>query len=300
MNTSHHSLACFLGILLSSTLHASEDWDYNLPATGLMPSYINYKTQLTSDARHGNSSFGMHQANLSIPLSDPRQSHLKEWRIALSLDIEYTHIESNEGLTLRHDDLYRFALPISVLNFSDKRNIIISLFPSISSDFETMNRSASLGGLFGYTLKPTETFSYTLALGYFPRGVIFGITPAINFSWEFAPEWELSLHQTTLAVEYQFTERNSLALFAEYNGEAWTIHSEEAMHWLSISSVVVGAQWEYNFAPEGAPKQVIRAQVGVPLYTTVEIQERNYDQDTQHGRTYKPSVSFSLGLDFRF
>ncbi len=300
MNTSPHSLGCLLCILSSTALHATDDWDYNLPPTGLMPSYINYKTQLSSDARHGNSSFGMQQANLNIPLSDPRQTHIKDWRLALSLDMEYTHIDSNEELTLRHDNLYRFLLPISLLSFSDERNIIISVLPSLSSDFETMNRSASIGGLFAYTLKPTENFSYTLGVGYFPRGVIFGITPLVNFSWEFAPEWELNLNRTTLSLEHQVSERNRIALFAEYIGEAWTIHSEDAMHWLSISSAVVGAQWEYNFAPEGAPKQVLRARVGVPLYTTVEIQERNYDQDTQRGRTYKPSVSFSLGLDFRF
>ncbi len=279
-------------------LYSPSSWRYDLPPSGLMPSYFSITAQLESDARDGDSTFAMQQAELEVPLSDPRKSGYASWAFISSLSTTYTHVETNAELSLDHNDFYRFTLPLGVIQRNEHRSLFFMLTPSIASDFESMDGSFTLGGIAAYSSTWGDGFDYTLGLGYFPRSFLFGFIPFVNFEWEFAPDWVFELERSTLILEHRLSEKQNLALFFEYDGEAWTAHTDRGLRTFSFSALVAGLRWEYNIAPPKVPKQLIRVELGVPIYTDADIEYRN--QDSEFSERYETSLRLSLGIDMRF
>ncbi len=279
---------------------APQGWRYGLPPSLITPSFIRYSAQLPSDARNDDSRFGMQQVEMEIPLSDPRKSGYANWLFLASLNMSYTHIDSTEQFTLKHDDLWRFTLPVGTMLRREKDRFMVMLSPSLASDFETLNSSFTFGGFFLYSRDYKENFSYSLGAGYFPRSFLFGFVPFVNFSWDITPDWVFALERTSLDLSYKLSEKQTLSAFMRYDGESWTIHTERGARNLSVSSVVTGLRWEYNIAPPKVPKRLIRMELGIPLYTDVDIEYRHGDNDSEFDSRYKPTLFLSLGLDMRF
>ncbi len=279
---------------------APQGWRYGLPPTLIMPSYIRYSTLIPSDARHDDSRFGMQQVEMEIPLSDPRQSGYGNWLFLASMSISYTHIDSSEQLTLNNDSLWRFYAPIGTMLRREKDSFIILVSPSLASDFETLDGSFSMGALFLYTRNHSKEFSYSVGGGYFPNSFLFGFVPFVNFSWDFAPQWTLDMERTTLNLKYNLSEKQTLSAFMRYDAESWTIHTDRGSRFFSVSSLMAGLRWEYNIAPPKVPKRLIRIELGMPLYTDVDIEYRHGDRDSEIDSRYKPTLFLSLGLDMRF
>ncbi len=279
-------------------LYRPSSWRYDLPPSGLTPSYFAVTAQLESDARDGGSTFAMQQAELEIPLSDPRKSGYASWAFISSLSTTYTHVETNGELSLDHNDFYRFTLPLGVIQRNKQRSLFFMVTPSITSDFESMDGSFTLGGIAAYSSTLKDDFDYTFGLGYFPRSFLFGFIPFVNFSWEFTPDWVFELERSTIILEHQLSEKQHLALFFEYDGEAWTAHTDRGLRTFSTSSLVAGLRWEYNIAPPKVPKRLIRVELGVPIYTDADIEYRN--QDSEFSERYDTSLRLSLGIDMRF
>ncbi len=289
-------------------LHASEqdssknpsNWRYDLPPSGVTPSYFSVMTQLESDARAGGSSFSMQQVELEIPLSDPRRSGYANWALISSLSTSYTHVNTNGELSLDHEDFYRFTLPIGAVQRTKSHSLFFMVTPSLASDFESMDGSFTIGGIAAYSSTWGDELDYTLGVAYFPRSFLFGVIPFVNFTWNFSPDWALALDRSTILLEHELSEKQQLALFFEYDGEAWTAHTDRGLRTFSVSSLVAGLRWEYNIAPPEVPKKLIRLELGVPFYTDVDVEYRHGDQDSEFSDRYEPTLRLSLGLDMRF
>ncbi len=284
----------------AENLYSPSSWRYDLPPSGLIPSYFSISTQLESDARSGGSSFAMHQAELEVPLSDPRRSGYASWAFIASLSTSYTHAETNGELSLDNNDFYRFTMPLGVIQRNESRSLFFMITPSLASDFETTDGAFTMGGIAAYSSTWGDHLDYTLGAAYFPRSFLFGFIPFVNFSWEFAPDWIFELDRSTLILEHQVSDNQKLALFFEYDGEAWTARTDRGLRTFSVSSLVAGLRWEYNIASPKVPKRLIRVELGVPFYTDADIEYRHGDQDSEFSERYKTSLRLSLGLDMRF
>ncbi len=278
----------------------NQSWRFGLPPAPGIPSYGHYMMQIASDERHGDSSFGMQQVDMEFPLWDPRKTSYGNWLMLGALSFSYTHIDSSHQMRLDHEDLYRCTLPLGTMLRRQKDSFLFMMTPSLASDFETMNSSASVGAFFAYSRQHKDDFRYSVGVGYFPRSILFGFLPFANFTWEFAPQWNVELDQTTLLLHYEISERQTIAAFARYDAESWTIHTDRGARNLSVSSVVLGAQWEYNIAPSKTPQRIVRLELGMPLYTDMDIEYRHGDRDSELDARYRPTLQFTVGLDMRF
>ncbi len=296
------------GVLVAGCVQAGltdaevmREWQYNLPETGLMPSYGKFEWFARMGERHGGSDLSMHSYALTLPLSDPRRTGWGRTMVNVQFDFKLTAAETGGTLALEHDLLYNIALPITFITKEQGGNTwTYGLAPELATDCHAVGKGMDLAAYVFYSIKKSETFSYSLGLAASPRFAEFYVVPMLNFEWKPSDVWTIRMKGYKLEALYHATERLSFGPFIASRGGVWSVETERGDRIFRVRSLVLGANLEYDFSSPGQTRRIITAAVGSTLTTNAQFLERNADKDAFESHHYKPGLYVSLGVDFRF
>ncbi len=276
-------------------------WQHQLPESGLMPSAFSTEIVSQMSERHGNSELGMQRASLTIPLADPRRSSVCGWAFNAALEAEVTFINASGDFALQEDTLYEFTLPLSFIRSEENGNrLVLALTPMLATDFNELARGLDLGAVASYTVKRSDTFSYSFGLGVAPRMARFGIVPFVGFEWKLPQDWTLTLKGYRLSAMHAFSERFSAGPYIAGTGGTWAVDTAEGSRILRVQSLVLGVAGRYDFSTEGENQRVITAAIGSTLATSARFYRRGSSDRAEESHHYHPGITLSLGLDFKF
>lgn len=291
-----------LGWLSIAGYAQAEEWSYELPQTGLLPSAASVTLWSDMSERHGKaSSLGLQEYSLTIPFSDPRRTHFGKWAFNAELDMSLTTIHASGGLEMHHDELYSMSLPLTVLRRLDNnRRVSLTLIGNYASDLSAGWDGLDIGGAFMYRLQHSETMSFTVGVLAMPQRLEYGLAPYFKAEWKPAPLWNITLKGYNLEALYSFTPRLSVGPFIMGDGNTWAVRSSRGTELFSVRSLVAGVTAEYDFSEPGQTKRIVKASLGSTLTTTARFQRLDSGKHTTELHHYHPGLYAFIGVDFRF
>ncbi len=292
-----------LSVMLACPLAAAVPaWTYALPDTGLAPSAFSYEFASSMRERHnGSSHFGMQNASLTIPLSDPRRTSVRGWTINAELDSTISFVDAEGSLKLESETLYKFTLPVSLIHSRGRgERVILAVAPTVTSDLERAARCFDLGLFAAWTKPLSEELSFTLGIAAYPRFARYYAVPVFGFEWKPLPRWTVALKGYRFTVMKELTERFSAGVVAAARGGVWNVETERGARMLNVQSFVLGVTGEYDFSAAGQRKRIITASLGSTLATSVRFHEYRGERDADEAHHYRPGLYASFGVDFRF
>lgn len=277
------------------------DWHHNMPDTGMLPSFASFELTSNMGERHGGSTLGWQQYGLCVPLADPRRSGGAGIMFNASLNADVTFMDADGALHLDKNELYHISLPCAaILPRQNGDTVMFAVSPTLASDFVRNAHCFHVNLLFNYTVKHSETFSYSLGLGYSPEAMVYGIMPFFSFDWQISEDWALSMSAARVSLMRAMNERWEVGVFADVMGGSWAVETDYGTRMLRVRSFVMGATVEYDFSAPGQTKRIVTFSLGGTLATAADICRYNNDRDREVGHHYHPGVFVSGAVDFRF
>lgn len=279
----------------------AEVWDLRLPETGLMPSYAKASYISRMHERHGGSHLGMQEYTLSVPFSDPRRSHVKDWWLSVQAQATVSVLDAGGDLDLKKDELFVFSLPITLIHpIDDRHKLMLTVMPRYAGDFSDSVHAWDLPIVLDYNIHHSDTLSYSVGLAASPRFAEYGVMPYIFCSWQATQDWLVRFRGYELAALYSLNDRLRMGPALSVEGGTWMVDTPRGQRVFRMRSLAATLLTEYNIAPAGKPKRMLSAAVGSTLATTAEFCNRTADKDAYESHHYKPGFMISLQADFRF
>lgn len=294
----------FLSLLMMAAASGASaaGWSYSLPESGLMPSAAEVTVWSDVSERHGKeSSFGMQQYDLVIPLCDPRRSNFGSWAFNAALDMEVTALHAAGTLQLQKDELYNINLPLSLVRrLENGRRLLLTFMPSVSTDFSSGWNGVAMAGAADYRLYESESLTCSVGLIVMPQRLYYGAAPFFSAEWRPTHNWTVKLKGYRLEAMYAFTPRFSAGPVLMGAGNSWAVKTDRGNQLFTVRSLVAGLTGEYDFSAPGQRKRLIKATVGSTLTTTAEFNRMDSGKHTIESHHYHPGIYVSVGVDFRF
>lgn len=279
----------------------SSSWHHEMPESGMMPSFASFEYVSRMRERHGGSSLSWQQYSICLPLADPRRSGGERWMFNASLNADVTVVDESGTFELLNNELYHISLPVSaIVPCKSGNTMILAVSPTFDTDFAQSAHSFHMNLMACYRVQHSETFSYSVGLGYAPYAGTWNVMPIVSFDWQMTPEWSLSLSGYSLRAMRDMGQGLSLGAFVQGDGGSWAVETPQGTRLLRIRSLVAGVTAEYDFSKEGQTKRIVTFSVGSTLATAADICEFNSDQDRLDAHHYKPGLYVSAAVDFRF
>ncbi len=274
---------------------------YDLPDSGLAPSFGEFTYISRMRQRHGGSNLSMQSYALTIPLSDPRKTHWNGISINAQLDTKISVFQTGGSLDLKNDVMYNVALPISFIKpMSNGNKLIVGLAPEVATDGDATNHGIDLAAYGMYTIQKSATFNYTIGVGISPRFAEHVAVPFFGFEWKPNQDWTLTMSGYKLTALYRVNDRLHVGPFAMSTGGIWAVETPRGDEHFRMRALVLGLTGEYNFAAPGQTKRIITFSLGSNVATRADFLKRNADKDSVQTHHYKPAVYAAVGVDFRF
>lgn len=279
-----------------------QGWRYGLPDSGVTPSYARFEWFTRMGERHrGGSELSMQSYALCVPFSDPRKTGWGKTMLNMQFDAKVSVINTGGTLDLHNDVFYNFALPITFITPVENGNRwTYGLAPELAADCEATAKGFDVAAYAFYTVKHSDTFSYSLGLASSPRFAEFFVLPMVRFEWQPCEDWLVKLNGYQLEAMYRATERLSFGPFVAARGGVWAVETDRGDRIFRVRSLVVGGSFEYDFSQPGRTKRIITASVGSTVTTNAQFLERNAHKDAYSSHHYRPALYVSAGVDFRF
>lgn len=304
LDSCHMKRSLFAGFILASLAAVGAEqttWRYHLPDTGIAPSYGSYAFVSKMGERHGGSRLGLQTYELTIPFSDPRQTGYGDWAINAQLDMRLSLLDTEGNLRLEHDEMYSASLPITwIRQYASGNRLALTLAPAVASDFGGTNRFFDVVGAASYTIKHSDTLSYSIGFAASPRFAYYVFVPMAGFDWQANDDWNISLHFNRLSAMYRVNDRCSVGPFLSGYNHTWMVSTDAGDKIFRFRSLVAGITGEYDFSRAGQRKRIITASLGSTLVSTAQFCKRNASKEPETTLHYKPGLFVSLGVDFRF
>ena len=280
----------------------AEVWALRLPETALVPSYAKATYVSRMHERHGGSHMGMQDYTVNLPFVDARRSHVGSWWYNIQANVTATIMDVGGTLNLRRDELFEFGVPVTIVRplHDGKDKFMFTIMPRYSGDDVSSAHAWDLAMVADYSIKHSETLTYSIGLAASPRFAERVAVPYVSFYWQSSPDWLVRLRGYQLSALYRVTERLSVGPALGCLGGTWMVSTPKGQRILRVRSLMAAVTAEYNFAPVGKPKRVFVAALGSTLATSAELCNRTSRKDTIQAYHYKPGVVASLEVDFRF
>lgn len=291
------------GMILAGTAAADSihTLQYDLPATGLTPSFGEFTYISRMRQRHGGSNLSMQSYALTIPLSDPRKTHWNDISINAQLDTKISVFNAGGSLSLRNEVMYNVGLPISFIKPMPGGNtLIVGLAPELATDGRAVKHGFDLSAYGMYTVKQSDTFNYSFGVGISPRFAEYLAVPFFAFEWKPNQQWIIAMSGYQMSALYQVNERLRVGPFLKSDGGIWAVDTPTGDKYFRMRALVLGLTGEYNFAGAGETKRVLTLSIGSNVATRADFLKRNADKDHVETHHYKPALYVSAGVDFRF
>lgn len=277
------------------------DWHHNLPESGFLPSFVSFEMSSNMGERHGGSTLGWQKYGLCVPLADPRQSGGRDWMFNASVNADVTFMDADGSFNLRKNELYNLTLPVAaIVPRSNGDTIVAVVAPSVASDFVHSAHCFHLNFLVSYSVKHSETLSYSVGVGHSPDATVYGLMPVFSFNWQMSPEWYVSMSGFRLALMHQWDAQLAMGVFMDGAGGSWAVNTEYGTRMLRVRSLVLGVTAEYDFSLQGETKRIVALSLGSTVATSAQLCRYNSDLDCEEGHHYHPGFFVSGAVDFRF
>ena len=277
------------------------DWRHQLPESGLFPSFFSFEYVSNMGERNGNSTLGWQQYGLCVPLADPRKSGGTDWMFNASINAEVTFMDADGAFDLHRNELYNISLPIAaIVPRSNGDTIVAVVSPSVASDFIHTAHAFHVNLLLTYSVKHSDTFSYSIGIGHSPDATVYGLMPVFSFDWQMTPDWSMHLNGLRFSVMRNMVEGLAVGLFADGAGGSWAVDSEVGTRMLRVRSMVLGVTAEYDFSKPGQAKRLATLSLGSTVITAADLCEYDSDTDRVEGHHYNPGFFLSGEVDFLF
>lgn len=290
-----------LAMLVPAQAEFGTDWTYQLPDTGILPSYARVTAYTRMGERHGGSHFSMQKYALTLPFSDPRRSGVDKWLLNVELEAEWARADAGGTLTLSHDDFYRLMLPISFIRPEQNGDrLILALAPSVAAASGSFAEGCDLSAAAMYTFRRSETWNYGVGLYVSPRFAPYGVIPLFSFEWKPARDWTVTLKNYHLTAMKALSDRFEIGPFMGGSGGIWAVETPQGDRFFRVRSLVAGVTATYDFSRPGQTKRIVELSLGSTLATTAGFCRRNGSKEPESLHHYKPGFYLSAGVDFRF
>jgi hypothetical protein len=293
--------AALIAGVAQAGVESADSWSFGMPDTGLLPSFAKAEFFSQMKERHGDASdLSMQSYGIMVPFLDPRKTGSGDTHINFQLDAKVTVINAGGSLRLRNENMYNLALPMTFITSMPSGNTwTYGVAPELASDSKAMEKGLDLTAYAFYSVKASDTFSYSLGLALSPRFVEYTVLPIVRFDWKPCELWTVSLKDYDLKAMYQASERLVVGPFLSARGGIWAVDTDRGARFLRIRSLVLGAAVEYDFSRPGQTKRVLSAAIGSTLATHAQFCERG-SMDGYENHHYKPGFYASAEVDFRF
>lgn len=291
------------GMILAGTAAADgiHTLQYDLPDSGLTPSFGEFTYISRMRQRHGGSDLSMQSYALTIPLSDPRKSHWNDIRINAQLDTKITVFNAGGTLSLNNEVMYNIALPVSFIKpMPNGNSLIMGLAPEVATDGDAIEHGIDLAAYAMYTVKKSDSFNYTIGVGISPRFAEYTAVPFFGFEWKPNRDWTIAMSGYKLSALYHVNERLSVGPFAMSDGGIWSVETPAGDKHFRMRALLLGLTGEYNFAGAGETKRIFTFSIGSNVATRADFLNRTAGKDHVQTHHYKPALYVSAGVDFRF
>lgn len=289
------------GAMAGSSAGAEPGWRYQLPETGLCPSYAHLTAITRMGERHGGSHLSMQRGALTLPLADPRRSGVGEWYFNAQLEVEGTQVNAGGSLHLTHDDFYRLSLPVFFIRPEEGGNrLTLALAPGVAGDPDSFSEGWDLAAAVDYRIRYSETLCYGVGLYISPRFAQHGVIPLFSFEWKPAQDWTICLENYYLRAMKSLSDKLEIGPFLAGTGGIWSAETPRGTRLFRVRSLVAGVKAEYDFSRAGQTKRILEFSIGSTLATTAGFCHRNGGKDVESLHHYKPGLYLSGGVDFRF
>lgn len=302
MKTKSAALLVLLCACWHTQAQDSSNWNYDLPETGILPSYTHVAlTSSMHERHHGASRLGWQRYALTIPFSDPYSSHFGEWRFNAQLDVKLTLLDTSGTMNLAHENLSTWTLPF-ILVHPDKNGNRLSLAvaPELSSDFHAVSHGWDIAAFAEYRIQHSETLEYGVGVWLSPRFASRFVVPLCSLEWNPSSSWSILMRGYRLSALYKISPSLEIGPFVEGIGGIWSVETDRGARVFRVASLVAGLTCEYDFSSRSQRKRVVTAAIGSTLTTTAQFCERNGGKDVYEAHHYHPGVYASIGVDFRF
>lgn len=294
------SLSVFLALACVLPLRA-ESWSLHMPETGLLPSYAKASFMSRMHQRHGDSHLALQEYELNLPITDPRRSHYGDWWLNVQGNLTLSLVDMGASFGLRKDELYEFSLPITLIHpLSQNEKFFFTLMPRYAGDAVHFGRGFDLSFVADYTIRRSETLSWSIGLAGSPRFADYIVVPWVSAMWQATPDWLIRFKGYSLAALYSMSKRLSIGPSLSGSGGTWMVDSAAGQRILRVRSLVASLLAEYDFSAVGQRKRIAFVSIGSTLVTRAELCRRNTGHDSEASAHYKPGFFLSLGADFRF
>lgn len=302
MKTPYAIMATLLATGSAASALSLGDWEYNLPDTGIAPSYAHVQYMSRMRERHGGAShLGIQRYALTLPLSDPRRSGGDGWMFNAQFDMKLTWVDAAGTVDLHRDTLYTFTLPLAFIRPLPGGDLLtVALAPEMASDMSGSARGYDVAAFVEYKKKVSETLTYGVGVGLSPRFAQYWAVPFFSFSWQPSDDWEIRLKGYRLTALYSFSPRLVAGPFMEGAGGVWMVKTERGDRIFRIRTLVAGITGEYDFSRQGQRKRIITASLGSTLSTSSQFCERGGSKEAYENHHYRPGLYAAIGVDFRF
>lgn len=293
-------LGVILAVLCAQAAQA-EVWSLRMPDTYLLPSYAKATYISRMGERHGDSHLGMQECVLNLPFTDPRRSHVGNWWLNVQANASVMVLDAC-GLGLRRDTLMDFAVPVTLIHPLQRKGdrVSFTLMPRFAGDGVSSAHAWDLAMVADYTVRHSDTLSYSIGLASSPRFADYAVVPYVSFAWQATPDWLVRLRSYRLAALYKVNDRLQLGPTLGTEGGSWMVNTPAGQRVLRIRSLAAAMLAEYDFSRHGQSKRIVAASVGTTIITAADICRRNADHDREAGTHYKPGLVISAEVDFRF
>ncbi len=281
---------------------AEPEWEYHLPETGLLPSAFFVRYVSNMGERHGGSSMGWQQYELTVPFADPRRTGCGDWYVNAALDVKLTHVQASGALEVPQEMLHMMRLPVSLIHpMRGGRRLIMALAPTVTGDGTWDPHCFDVGGYVNYAVELSDTLSYSVGAAFSPRLMQYGIIPAFSVHWKLAEDWEVNWVGYDLRVMRQMgVEGLSAGVFASGMGGYWSVHTEGGERLMRIRTLAMGVALKYDFSRPGQTKRILMAELGSTVATTLDYCRFTRDNERVEGHHFHPGFYVAAGVDFRF
>ena len=292
----------FLLLMLAGLGSGREDlWTLRMPETSILPSYAKASYIGRMSERHGGSHLGLQDYTVNVPFADGRRSHVGKWFYNVQANISATIMDVGGELDLRRDELLSVALPISVIRpLENGKRLMFTAMPRYVGDTVSSAHAWDMVLVAEYSVKASETLSYSVGLAASPRFADYVVVPYIAFRWQPVPDWMVRMRGYQLAALYKVNERLRVGPAISNEGGAWMVSTPRGQRIFRVRSLALAGLAEYDFSVPGKSKRMLNLAVGATVATTAEFCRRSLGRDVEEPRHYHPGFYLAGEVDFRF
>ncbi len=261
--------------------------------------YMEYLGNMSFSGRHGR--VQVVNAVVTIPFVNPRRAVWGSWHLDVKGTARLTWLDSDGTNLLDEDKLYTIGMQASLSRKLGRvSQLQLGFTPQFSTDFDLMSHHNFFwGGYVAFSVKPGDTFRYTLGLAYMPDYYRCAVLPVLSLQWRYHPAWQLRVEGTRLSTVCVTSERLEWGPFFQWNTGIWTVHRQRQTQQLRMTNCILGMGATYANKLSGGATLSFLGDLGFTFNNVFRMRDGSGEHTLEKYRAH-PGLYARLGMRFAF